>query len=124
MNSDNQLLVNQHNFVFVFVPLDGIDDDSQPTVENLPLLERKPSITEQAPVLSDSTQIFDAKQKDIKKHDSIKLLGELAKYYSDQLEKKKNRYKWRQAAIVLNRLFLIILCISIAMSIIVVLVAR
>ncbi|XP_028401556.1 neuronal acetylcholine receptor subunit alpha-4-like isoform X2 [Dendronephthya gigantea] len=69
-------------------------------------------------------QTFDAKQETKKKHDSIKLLKELSEYFSDHLERKKNRYQWRQAAIVLNRLFLILLCVSIAMSIILVFLAR
>ena len=85
----------------------------------------KPALIGKAVVLPVLDQNFDAKQaSDKKKHDSIKLLRELSAYFSDHLERKKNRYQWRQAAIVLNRLFLIILCISIAMSIILVFLAR
>jgi hypothetical protein len=100
-----------------------IGGDEKPS-EKVSALAKMPSIIGQATAAPDAKQSFDPKQERKKKHDSVKLLKELSKYFSDHLERKKNRYQWRQAAIVLNRLFLIILCISIAMSIILVFLAR
>ena len=85
---------------------------------------QNPLTSGKAAAFSDDDKAFDMKQEVKKKHDSIKLLKELSQYFSDHLERKKKRYQWRQAATVLNRLFLIILCFSIAMSIIVVFVVR
>ena len=92
--------------------------------EKLSASVKKSPIFGKADVSPALDQSFDAKQETKKKNDSIKLLKELSEYFSDHLERKKNRYQWRQAAIVLNRLFLILLCISIAMSIILVFLAR
>lgn len=68
---------------------------------------------------------FDTKQDDkTKRHESIRWLSDLAEHYADHLQRKKNRYQWRQAANVLNRLFIILLFISITLSIFAVFLAR
>ena len=97
--------------------------DEKPSGEVSALVE-KPSISDKTAAFLDDDKAFDAKQEVKKKHDSIKLLKELSQYFSDHLERKKKRYQWRQAATVLNRLFLIILCFSITMSVIVVFLVR
>ena len=115
--------LNQPTFASYFAdkPVEDVKAD-----ETESIVPKEPSLIGKAVVLPALDQSFDAKQdsNSQKKHDSIKLLRELSAYFSDHLERKKNRYQWRQAAIVLNRLFLIILCISIVMSIVLVFLAR
>ena len=104
--------------------LDETTTDEKPN-EKVSAVIKKPLTFGKAAAFPDGDKSFDAKQVEIKKkHDSVKLLKELSQYFSDHLERKKKRYQWRQAAIVLNRLFLLILCISIAMSIILVFLMR
>ena len=99
-----------NSFVFLFS-----GDPAKPQISIVP--KNKDEAQEQVFDTKTTTDLdFESKQKK-KKNESIQWLSELAEYYADHLQRKKNRFQWRQAAIVLNRLFTIILLISIAFSI-------